>query len=147
MEYYSTMKRNTFVSVLIRWMNIEPIIQSEVSQKEKDKYCILTNIYMESRKMVLKNLFTGNNGETDIENRPMDMGRGEEMVRCMESVTQKLTLPYVKEIAKRYLLYSSGNSNRDSINLEGWDGMGREMGGRFRRERIYAYLWLIHVEV
>ena len=34
-----------------------------------------------SRKMVLKNLFTGNNGETDIENRPMDMGRGEEMVR------------------------------------------------------------------
>ena len=90
------MKRNTFVSVLIRWMNIEPIIQSEVSQKEKDKYCILKNIYMESRKMVLKNLFTGNNGETDIENRPMDMGRGEEMVRCMESVTQKLTLPYVK---------------------------------------------------
>ena len=51
---------------------------------------------MESRKMVLKNLFTGNNGETDIENRPMDMGRGEEMVRCMERVTWKLTLPYVK---------------------------------------------------
>ena len=31
------------------------------------------------------------------------------------------------------------------INLEGWDG--REMGGRFKRERIYVYLWLIHVEV
>ena len=46
--------------------------------------------------MVLKNLFTDNNGEIDIENRPMDMGRGEEMVRCMESVTQKLPLPYVK---------------------------------------------------
>ena len=37
-------KRNTFESVLIRWMNLEPIIQSEVSQKEKDKY-ILTHIY------------------------------------------------------------------------------------------------------
>jgi len=33
-------KRNTFESVLIRWMNLEPIIQSEVSQKEKDKYLI-----------------------------------------------------------------------------------------------------------
>ena len=44
-EYYSAIKRNTFESVLIRWMNLEPIIQSEVSQKEKDKYCILTHIY------------------------------------------------------------------------------------------------------
>ena len=52
-------KKNTFESVLTRWMNLEPIIQSEVSQKEKDKYCILMHIYMESRKMVLKNLFTG----------------------------------------------------------------------------------------
>ena len=38
MEHYSAIKRNTFESVLMRWMNIEPIIQSEVSQKEKDKY-------------------------------------------------------------------------------------------------------------
>ena len=38
MEYYSAIKRNTFQSVLMRWMNLEPIIQSEVSQKEKDKY-------------------------------------------------------------------------------------------------------------
>ena len=38
MEYYSAIKRNTFESVLMRWMNLEPIIQSEVSQKEKDKY-------------------------------------------------------------------------------------------------------------
>ena len=58
MEYYSAIKRITFESVLMRWMNLEPIIQSEVSQKEKDKYCILTHI-LESRKMVLKNLFTG----------------------------------------------------------------------------------------
>ena len=45
MEYYSAIKRNTFESVLIRWMNLEPIIQSGVSQKEKDKNCILTHIY------------------------------------------------------------------------------------------------------
>ena len=51
---------------------------------------------MESRKMVLKNYSQGNNGKTDIENRLMDMGRGEERVRGMERVTQKLTLLYVK---------------------------------------------------
>ena len=44
-EYYSAIKRNTFDSVLMRWMILEPIIQSEVSQKEKDKYHILTHIY------------------------------------------------------------------------------------------------------
>ena len=43
MEYYSATKRNTFESVLTRWMNREPIIQREVSQK--DKYCILTHAY------------------------------------------------------------------------------------------------------
>ena len=46
MEYYSVIKkRNAFESVLMRWMNLEPIIQSEVSQKEEDKYHILTHIY------------------------------------------------------------------------------------------------------
>ena len=44
MEYYSAIKKNTFESVLMRWMNLEPIIQSEVSQKEKHQYSILTHI-------------------------------------------------------------------------------------------------------
>ena len=44
MEYYLVIKRNTFESVLMR-MNLEPIVQSEVSQKKKDKYCTLTHIY------------------------------------------------------------------------------------------------------
>ena len=45
MEYYSAIKRNAFESVPMMWMNLEPIIQSEVSQKEKDKYHVLTHIY------------------------------------------------------------------------------------------------------
>ena len=45
MEYYSAIKKNTFESVLTRWMKLEPIIQSEVSQKEKYQYSILTHIY------------------------------------------------------------------------------------------------------
>ena len=44
-EYYSIMKRNTFESVLMSWMNLEPIIQTEVNQKKKDKYLILMHIY------------------------------------------------------------------------------------------------------
>ena len=45
MEYYSAIKRNAFESVLMRWMKLEPITQSEISQKEKYKYHILTHIY------------------------------------------------------------------------------------------------------
>ena len=45
MEYYSAIKKNTFESVLMRWMKLELIIQSEVSQKEKHQYSILTHIY------------------------------------------------------------------------------------------------------
>ena len=49
MEYYSAIKKNTFESVLMRWMKLEPIIQSEVSQKEKHQYSILTAMATHSR--------------------------------------------------------------------------------------------------
>ena len=55
MEYYSAIKKNKSESIIMRWMNLEPIVQSEVSQKEKNKLFI----YMESRKMMLMNLFAG----------------------------------------------------------------------------------------
>ena len=45
MEYSSRIKKNTFESVLMRWMKLEPIIQSEVSQKEKHQYSIIMHIY------------------------------------------------------------------------------------------------------
>ena len=57
MEYYSVIKKNAFETVLMRWMKLEPIIQSEVSQKEKHQYSILTHIYMEFRKMVMMTLY------------------------------------------------------------------------------------------
>ena len=66
--------------------------------------------------MALKNYLQGSSEETDIENRLMDMGRGEERVRCMERVTWKLALPYIKQIANGNLLYGSGNSNRGSVS-------------------------------
>ena len=45
MEYYSAIKKNAFESVLMRWMKLEHIIQSEVSQNEKHQYSIITQIY------------------------------------------------------------------------------------------------------
>ena len=45
MEYYSAIKRNAFESVLMRWVNLKPITQSEVSKKEKEEYRILIHIY------------------------------------------------------------------------------------------------------
>ena len=44
MEYYSAIKKNKFESVLVRWMDLESVIQSEVSQTEKNKYCILSPV-------------------------------------------------------------------------------------------------------
>ena len=63
-EYYSAIKRNAFESVLMRWMNLEPIIQSEVSQKEKDEYRILTHIYRIWKKWYWRIYLQGSNGET-----------------------------------------------------------------------------------
>ena len=88
-------KSNAFESVLRRWMNLEPIIQSEVSRKEKDTYRILRHIHGIERWYQCIYL-QGSSGETDIENRYMNMGRRKERVRCMERVTWKLILMYVK---------------------------------------------------
>ena len=45
MQYYSAVKKNAFESILMRWTKLEPIIQSEVSQKQKDQYSTLTHIF------------------------------------------------------------------------------------------------------
>ena len=55
MEYHSVIKKNAFESALIRWMKLEPIIQSELSQKEKHQY-IYYCLYMEFRKMITMTL-------------------------------------------------------------------------------------------
>ena len=54
-DYYSAIKKNTFESVLMRWMKLEPIIQSEAERKTPIQY---TNAYMKFRKMVTITLYT-----------------------------------------------------------------------------------------
>ena len=58
MEYYSSIKRNEIELFVVGWMDLESVIQSEVSQKEKNKYRMLTHIYgiQKKKKMVLMNL-------------------------------------------------------------------------------------------
>ena len=45
MEYYSAIKRSEIELFVVRWMDLESVIQSEVSQKEKNRYCMLTHMY------------------------------------------------------------------------------------------------------
>ena len=77
--------------------------------------------------MVLKNLFTGSNGETDIEKRLMDMGRREERVRCMETYITICIIDSQQEFAVwlRKLKYGL------CINLEVWDE--EEDGRKFQK--------------
>ena len=71
-EYYSAIKKNAFDSVLMRWMKLEPIIWSEVSQKENHQYSILMHIYIEFRKMVMMTLYARQQKDTDVKNRLLD---------------------------------------------------------------------------
>ena len=64
---------------------------------EREKYISYSNVYVWNLEKWYQRIYLqGRNGETDIENRLMGMGRAEERVRCMERVTWKLTLSYVK---------------------------------------------------
>ena len=90
---------------------------TEWSESEREKWIPYSNTYIWNlEKWHWRIYLQGNSGETDIENRLMDMGRGEERVRCMEEVRWKLTLPSVKYIANGNLLYGSGNSKRGSAS-------------------------------
>ena len=147
MEHYSAIKRNEFESVLMRWTKLEPIIQNELSQKEKYKYHILLHINGIQKDGTHEFIFRAT---MEKQTQKTDLWtwweRKRERVRCMQRVTWKLIIPYVKEIVHRNLLYDSGNSNRGSVIIQK-GGMGKEMGERFRREGIWVYLWLILVDV
>ena len=76
----------------------------------------------------------------------MDTGRGEERVRCMERVTVETYITMCKiDSQQEFAVWLRKLKQGLCVNLEGW--VGREMGGRFKREGIYVYLWLIHAEV
>ena len=78
MEYYSAIKKDKIELFVVRWMDLESVIQNEVSQKEKNNYCMLTHIYgiyKKEKKVVLKNLGQDSNKDADIQNGLEDTGR------------------------------------------------------------------------
>ena len=87
---------------------------------------------MESREMELKNLFTWQQWRNRHREQTYGHGEREEDVQCMERVTWKLTLPYVKQIANG-ICYMAQETQTGSVSTQrGW--MGWEMGGRFKRD-------------
>ena len=103
MDYYSATRRNEFESVLVTWMNLEPVIQSEMSEGEKQ----ILHINTESRKMVLMNLFAGKEWRHSCRKWTR---WGKERVGQMEKVALTYniyTLPYIKETAGGTLLYNT----------------------------------------
>ena len=99
-------------------------------------------MYTESRKTVLKNLFSGKQWNNRYREQTYGHGeRGGESEMYGKS-NRKFTLPYVNQIANGNLLYRLGNSDRGSVSTQR-GRIGRHMGGSFKREGIYVYLWLI----
>jgi len=101
---------------------------------------------MESRKIVLKNLFTGQQWRS--RHRIQTYGHGEragegEMYGKSSMETYIIICKIVGQ--REFAVRLRELKQRSCINIEG--GMEREMGGRLKREGIYVYLWLIHIEV
>ena len=92
MEYYSAIKRNTFESVLMRWMNLLYRVKQVRKKKQIFSNACIWNLERWYQRIYLE----VSNGEADIENRLMNMGRGEERLRCMERVTWKFTFSSVQ---------------------------------------------------
>ena len=72
MAYYSAIKRNIIGSFVETWMDLETVTQSEIRQREKNKYCILTHIYGIRKKWYRESYLQSRNKDTDVENKCMD---------------------------------------------------------------------------
>ena len=81
----------------------------------------------------------GKYGETDIKNRLMDMGRGEERMRCMGRVTWKCTVPYVKQIVNGNLLMAQETQTGALYQSRGVEWGGRWERGSEGRGYMYTY--------
>ena len=124
MEYYSAIKRNVFGSVLMRWINLEPIIQGEV-KSERERQISYINAYICSLERWYWRIYLqGSNGETDIENRLMDMGKVGERVRCMESNMETYITICKIDSQWEFAVCLRELKQGLCINLEGWDGEG-----------------------
>ena len=142
MEYYSAITKNTFESVLMRWMKLEPMIQSEVSQKEKYQYSIPKHIYG-FRKMVMTILYVRQQKRHTWKEQSFGLcGRSKGGMIWKNSI-ETCILSYMKQIASLGLMHETRCSwlvHWD--DPEGWDGEG---GGRGVQggEHMYIHGWFV----
>ena len=120
---------------------------TEWSKSEREKQISYMNAYIWSlERWPWWTYLQGSSGNTHIENRLADTAGEGAGGTNWESSVETHTLPHVKQITSGDLQYDSGSSNWCSVTTER-GRMGWEVGGRFKREATYAYLWLIHVDV
>ena len=130
----------------MRWMKLKPIIQSEVSQKEKYKHHTDTYIW-NLKRWHWWIYFQGGNGETDMENRPRDkVGGGEGEGEMDGESNTEIYNTMCKTDSRWEFSVRPRELTRALWQAEGCGGWG-EMGGRFGREGTWVYLWLILVDV
>jgi len=144
-EYYSDIKKNAFESVLMRWMKLEPIIQSEINQKKKHQYSILTHIYG-IQKDGKDDPICKTAKEMHVKKRLLNyVGEGKGGMIWQNSI-ETCILPCVKQITRANLMHKSGYSK-----LVLWENP-EELGGeederRIQDEGIHVHLWLIHIDL
>ena len=141
MEYYSAIKKNTFESVLMGWLKLEPIIQSKVSQKEKHQYSILMHIYMEFIKMVTMTLYT----------------RQQKRHRCKEqsSLWEKARVGWFERVALKRVYYHMWSRSLVQVwcmrqGAQGMSTWGLGWAGKWEGGSgwgTHVHPWLIHVNV
>ena len=131
MEYYSAIKKNTFESVLMKWMKLEPIIQSEVSQKGKHQYSILMHIYG-----IYKD---GNDNPICKTEKETQMYRTD-----FWTLWERARVGWFWRMALKHVYYHMWNGSPVQVRCmrqgaQGWctgmtqrDRLGREVGGGFR---------------
>ena len=130
MEYYSAIKKNSFESVLMRWIKLETIIQSEVSQKDKHQYSILTHIYGIQK--------DGNDNPIRKTEKETQMYRTDfwtlwekarvgcfKRIVCILSIVKQITSPGgMHETSARAWYTGKTQRNRVEREVEGGIGMG-----------------------
>ena len=129
----------------MRWMNLEYIIQSEVTQKENDKYCILMHIYGIQKNDCEEFIYRA---AMEKQTQKIDLWTWAEGTRG--EMYGKINMETYITICKidsqgEFAVWLRKLKQELCINLEGCDGEGD--GVKIKRQGIYVYLWLIHVEV
>ena len=138
-EYYSAIKRNTFESVLNE-VDESRAYYTEWSKSEREREISYSNVYIQNlEKWYWRIYLQGSNRETGIENKIMDMGRGEESEMYgksnMETYITICKIDSQWEFAEWLRKLKQGLC----INLEGWDGEGDSR----RRGHMYTYGWFM----